>query len=190
MANTDKSKKITEESNETHYSGAKNASKKDFETSMQADLDPTFQRLASRPGFLIRRLNQIHYAMFFEECQSRKVTPVQFGILSVVQNQPTIDQTSLGKEIGLDRTTTADVVKRLEERGLIRRQTHPHDKRMWQLNVTDEGVAVILALRDGMTRAQARLLAPLRPAEQAMFMDFMAILVEANQHYGSPMRTF
>lgn len=154
------------------------------------DIDHSFERLASRPGFLIRRLHQIHYAMFFEECQSRKVTPVQFGVLSVVEAQPEIDQTSLGKEIGLDRTTTADVVKRLEERGLLSRKTHPGDKRMWQLTVTSEGVAVIQTLREGMSRAQERLLAPLRPAEQVMFMDLMAILVEANHQYGSPMRTF
>ncbi len=153
-------------------------------------VDHSFTRLASRPGFLIRRLHQIHYAMFFEECQTRKVTPIQFGILSVVETQPGLDQTTLGKEIGLDRTTAADVVKRLEERGLLSRQVHPADKRMWQLYVTEEGAAVIDLLRAGMTRAQERLLAPLRPAEQAMFMDLMAILVDANNHYGSPMRAF
>jgi len=151
-------------------------------------IDHGFARLASRPGFLIRRLHQIHVAMFFEECQNRKVTPIQFGILSVVESQPGLDQTSLGKEIGLDRTTTADVAKRLEERGFLHRQPNPADKRMWQLYVTDAGSAVVATLRDGMARAQERLLAPLRPAEQVMLMDLMSILVDANQQYGSPMR--
>jgi len=32
--------------------------------------------LASRPGFLIRRLHQIHLSLFAEECASFKVTPV------------------------------------------------------------------------------------------------------------------
>jgi len=47
---------------------------------------------------------------------------------------------------------------------------------------------VINELQAGMARSQERLLAPLRPAEQVMFMDLMTILVDANQHYGSPMR--
>ncbi|AZY48970.1 MarR family winged helix-turn-helix transcriptional regulator [Bordetella avium] len=154
----------------------------------KGDADHDFTRLASRPGFLIRRLHQIHVAMFFEECQNRKVTPIQFGILSVVESQPGLDQTSLGKEIGLDRTTTADVAKRLEERGFLQRRPNPTDKRMWQLYVTDEGSAVVAALRDGMARAQERLLAPLRPAEQVMLMDLMGRLVDENHQYGSPMR--
>jgi len=128
--------------------------------------------------------------MLFEEFQSRKVTPIQYGVLSIVETQPSLDQTSLGKEIGLDRTTTADVVKRLVERGLLRREHHPDDKRMWQLFITQEGSEVIATLRDGMARAQERLLSPLRPAEQAMLMDLMTRLVEANPHYGSPMRAF
>ena len=36
--------------------------------------------LWSRPGFLVRRLNQIHYAMFFEECAESGITPVHSGI--------------------------------------------------------------------------------------------------------------
>jgi len=162
----------------------------DFSGGPLGQIDHSFARLASRPGFLIRRLHQINYAMLFEEFQSRKVTPIQYGVLSVVETQPALDQTTLGKEIGLDRTTTADVVKRLVERGLLRREHHPVDKRMWQLYITAEGGEVIAALRDGMTRAQERLLAPLRPAEQAMLMDLMTRMVEANPQYGSPMRAF
>ena len=40
------------------------------------EFDPAKQVLWSRPGFLVRRLNQIHYALFFEECTSPNITPV------------------------------------------------------------------------------------------------------------------
>ena len=39
--------------------------------------EPAKQALWSRPGYLVRRLNQIHYALFFEECKTQNVTPVQ-----------------------------------------------------------------------------------------------------------------
>ena len=46
--------------------------------------DPIRQVLWSRRGFLIRRLNQIHYAIFSEECKAHNITPVQFGILTAL----------------------------------------------------------------------------------------------------------
>ena len=82
------------------------------------NFDPIRQVLWSRPGFLIRRLNQIHYALFSEECKEHNITPVQFGILTALSLKPGLDQTEIGTEIGLDRTTTADVLKRLEEKNL------------------------------------------------------------------------
>jgi DNA-binding MarR family transcriptional regulator len=146
-------------------------------------IDPAKELLFARPGFLVRRLHQIHVAMFFEECKSHNVTPVQYGILTAVSAIPDLDQTSLGQEVGLDRTTTADVVKRLEDRGLVERRPNPLDKRTRHVRLTPEGETVVESLRGDMARAQERMLAPLRPAERTMLMDLMRILVEANNQY-------
>jgi DNA-binding MarR family transcriptional regulator len=146
-------------------------------------VDPAKELLFARPGFLVRRLHQIHYALFFEECKSQNVTPVQYGILTAVSVLPDLDQTSLAQEVGLDRTTTADVLKRLEDRGLVERRANPADKRTRHVRLTEEGRKVVESLRGGMARAQERLLEPLRPAERTMLMDLMRILVEANNQY-------
>jgi hypothetical protein len=37
--------------------------------------------LQERPGFLIRRLHQIHTALFADECAGESITPVQYSIL-------------------------------------------------------------------------------------------------------------
>jgi DNA-binding MarR family transcriptional regulator len=94
-----------------------------------------------------------------------------------------LDQTSLAQEVGLDRSTTADVVKRLAERGLIERQPHPTDRRARQVNLTAEGKKMVKSLRIDMARAQERMLEPLQPAERAMFMHWLTVLVEANNEY-------
>src|ERR1017187_2232352 len=70
--------------------------------------------LASRPGFLIRRLHQIHVALFADECATFDVTPVQYSIMTVVRAQPGLDQVRLAAEVGVDRTTLASVLARLE----------------------------------------------------------------------------
>ena len=123
--------------------------------------DPAKQVLWERPGFLIRRLNQIHYAMFFEECSHENITPVQYGILTALSLTPGSDQTTIGLELGLDRTTTADVVKRLEEKGYLERKVHPTDRRSRQAFITKEGMRVMSQLQAGMWNAGDRLLKPL-----------------------------
>ena len=96
---------------------------------------------------------------------------------------PGLDQTALGQEVGLDRTTTADVVKRLEERGLLERRPNPDDRRTRHVQLTAQGQERVAELHGDMTRAQERLLEPLRPAEKAILLDLMRRLVEANNQY-------
>ena len=114
--------------------------------------DPAKELLWARPGFLVRRLHQIHVTMFFEECKSSNLTPVQYGILTVLKVLPDLDQTSLGQEVGLDRSTTADVVRRLEERGLVERRADETDKRARRVRLTKEGRAVVVSLRADIDR--------------------------------------
>lgn len=144
---------------------------------------PAKDLLWARPGFLIRRLHQIHVALFLEEFKSQNITPVQYGLLTAVAAVPDLDQTSLGQEVGLDRTTTADVVKRLEERGLLERFPNPDDRRTRHVRLTAAGDELVHTLHEAMTKAQNRLLEPLRPAERAMLMHLMQVLVEANNQY-------
>lgn len=147
------------------------------------ETDPAKELLFARPGFLVRRLHQIHVAMFMEEFKSQNITPVQYGLMTAVAALPGLDQTALGQEVGLDRTTTADVVKRLEERGILERRPNPSDRRTRHVQLTEEGQARVAELHVNMSRAQERLLEPLRPAEKAILMDLMRRLVEANNQY-------
>ena len=74
--------------------------------------------LWSRPGFLIRRLHQLHVAIFLEECGDYDVTPVQYAVLSVLYRGKALDQVSVAAEVGIDRNNAADVLRRLERRDL------------------------------------------------------------------------
>ncbi|ASR90676.1 MULTISPECIES: MarR family winged helix-turn-helix transcriptional regulator [Alcaligenes] len=140
-------------------------------------------KLWSRPGFLVRRLNQIHYAMFYEECKS-DLTPVQHGVLSVLMGSPWLDQTTIGYELGLDRTTSADVIRRLEEKGLLGRRINPDDRRSRQTYITEAGLAAMQEISSGMNRAQERLLDPLTAKQRQTFMSMLTRVVEHNNQYG------
>jgi DNA-binding MarR family transcriptional regulator len=160
------------------------ASKKTISKKVQAtELDASEQVLWTRPGYLVRRLNQIHYAFFYEECNSESITPVQYGILTTLSVNPGIDQTTICRELGLDRTTTADVVKRLEMKGYIARHIDPEDRRVRKGFLTAEGLRVMNVLHEGMVKSQERLLQPLSETDQHTFMKLLSILVQSNNQY-------
>lgn len=139
--------------------------------------------LSARPGFLVRRLHQIHSAIFLEECKEFGLTPVQYGLITALLQHPGSDQRSLGVEVGIDRTNVADVLERLSERGLVRRERSETDRRSMNVFLTDEGRAVVDQMYASMVRAQERLLAPLDSEFRPAFMAMLTQLVEGNNQY-------
>ena len=72
--------------------------------------------LNQRPGFLVRRLHQIHVALFQERCAAFAITPLQYSLLSALAGRGTADQSTLAADVALDRTTTTGALKRLQSR--------------------------------------------------------------------------
>ena len=136
--------------------------------------------LDQMPGHYIRRLQQIAVAVFLQETEQHGVTPVQYASLHRVGLSPGIDQRSLARAIGLDTSTIAGVVDRLEARGMMQRSASPDDRRVRLLALTPDGERLLEAIEPGMLKAQARILAPLPPREQAEFMRMLRVLVVAN----------
>ena len=146
--------------------------------------DGPYARLWDRPGYLVRRLHQIHVALFLEECAGSNITPVQFGLLSVLAEDEALDQRALGAKVGIDRTNVADVLARLEAHGLVERIVNPADRRMKLAFLTAAGRAFVGRLQAAMERAQERLIAPLEATERQEFLDYLHRLVVANNETG------
>lgn len=140
--------------------------------------------LWARPGFLVRRLHQIHVAMFMEELAEHQVTPVQYGLLSILVDMPGLDQFSVAEELGIDRANVHDVLKRLESRKLLLRVVDPHNKRRKLCLATREGAEFVASLHLQMQAAQKRLLDPLTEVERETFVELLHKLVNANNAHG------
>jgi DNA-binding MarR family transcriptional regulator len=143
--------------------------------SRRADLD-----LEALPGHYIRRLQQIAVAIFLQETEQHGVTPVQYAALHKIGSAPGIDQRTLARAIGLDTSTTAGVIDRLETRGLMQRSASPEDRRVRLLSLTAAGQDLLAAIEPDMLKAQQRILAPLPEAERSEFMRMLRALVSAN----------
>lgn len=143
----------------------------------------SLERFYSRPGHLIRRLNQISAGLFVEEAGSLGLTTVQFAALNMIKEVPNIDQASLSDMIAFDKTTIVKVLDRLVEKGLITRTRSETDRRANHLHITPKGVEVIKQIQPMLDRSDARILAPLSSADQRKFMELLTQLVHVNNIY-------
>jgi len=146
--------------------------------------EPPDRGIWDRPGFLVRRLHQIHVALFLEEVADGEVTPIQYGLLTILSMQPGIDQFTLGEELGLDRANVAGILKRLEARGWVKRMVDADNRRRKLCVVTPAGKAFLKAHDHEMQASQQRLLAPLAAADRRQFLALLERLVEGNNDSG------
>jgi DNA-binding MarR family transcriptional regulator len=135
--------------------------------------------LGDRPGFLLRRMHQIHVSLFAERCAEARITPLQFSLLSALADCIMADQSTLASMIALDRTTTTGALKRLEARGLVRRASSPKDRRSQVCRLTADGEQLLRTMEVAARRAHEDTVAPLTPAERQQFIEFMKRIVNA-----------
>jgi len=146
--------------------------------------DIPYTDLWSRPGFLIRRLHQLHVAVFIEECGDFDVTPVQYAVLSVLYRDRSFDQVSVAAEVGIDRNNAADVLRRLERRGFVERVASDTDRRAKLNRITDAGRAFVEDAHGAMERAQTRFTHSLNARDRDRLMDLLQKVMLDNNDSG------
>jgi DNA-binding MarR family transcriptional regulator len=118
--------------------------------------------------------------MFLEECEEFNLTPVQFGVLTILYDRAVLDQVTIANQLGVDRNTTADVIRRLERRGLLVRSISLEDKRAKLACINAEGRELVDAAKPYMIRAQERLVSSIDDDELSAVMEIMGKLVLSN----------
>ena len=145
--------------------------------------------LLGRPGFLIRRLHQLHCALFLEETRDFGITPVQYSLMTALAERGELDQNGLALEIGLERTSVAEVLPRLQERGILVRHRSVADGRVKLVKLTRKGLNLLRQMGPAVERAHDRTVAHLDPAERGVFVVQLIRLVEShNDIAAAPLR--
>lgn len=135
--------------------------------------------LWDRPGFMIRRAHQIAQTLFLEETGELGVTPTQYGILSILAARPGLDQIGVAKLLGQDRSTTAMVLGKLVEDGMVARKLSAFDRRRRELALTDAGRTTLAALAEPVRRSHDRLLSVFEPGDAEQFLGLLHRFVES-----------
>jgi DNA-binding MarR family transcriptional regulator len=130
---------------------------------------------------LLHRAGQCAEVLFALEAEGSELTPRQYAVLLTVADNPDVSQTVLVAETGVDRSTLADIVRRLVDKRLLQRKRTKEDARMYAVRITAKGRSVLSSLRPAAGRVDARLLSVLSGGNRASFIDNLRRIVTALQ---------
>ena len=136
--------------------------------------------------YLGRRFFQVAHAAAAEAHAAIGLSPLEFGVLVQLHENPGIDQHTLAERLALDRTTTSTTVFRLEREGLIKRDVNGRDRRARILRLAPPGKALYSSHRPKAQAAQQRVLSVLTPAERKQLVELMTRVIDANRQYLQP----
>ena len=122
--------------------------------------------LEDHVGFLLRRAHQRHTAFFNEQIGDCDLTPTQFAALIKTVQLGRVTQNHLGRLTAMDPATVQGVVRRLTERGFIRREVDPLDRRSAVLSPTEAATQAVGPAVRAVRAISDLTLAPLTPPER------------------------
>ncbi len=145
---------------------------------MTTDEDVTTHYDLSRsPSHLLHRAQQYAANLSSMSLKSAGITLRQFSVLAAVANEEGASQSRLVEATGIDRSTLADMVSRMETAGLIVRASSDEDKRAKSVSLTEAGRGALGAAAPAVIEADAALLTALPKNRRDAFLAILAVLV-------------
>ena len=138
------------------------------------------------PAHLARRFHQVCLGITAEVTERAGLTPVEWSVITALDDTPDIDQGSLAARLGVDTASAHHLTHRLAAAGYIERRIDAQDRRARALRLTARGKALRAELRSAARASQERILSPLAPAERRRFLDMLTRLVERHEAYARP----
>jgi DNA-binding MarR family transcriptional regulator len=99
--------------------------------------------LSNAIGFHLRLAQEASFQAFARHVDKIDLRPGRFAILALIDENPGLSQTSLGRASGRDKSSLTPALNDLVRRGLVLRQRLPHDQRSYALSLTDAGKALL-----------------------------------------------
>ena len=134
-------------------------------------------RLEKSPIHLLHRAGQCAGDIFAAEIGETDLTPRQFAVLHTVSLNEGLSQTDLVEQTGVDRSTLADIVRRMLKKGLLQRRRTKEDARAYAVKLTDEGWRVLKVAGPVVRRVDERILSALSAKQRDQLLSDLASIV-------------
>jgi DNA-binding MarR family transcriptional regulator len=136
-------------------------------------------RLERSPIHLLHRAGQCASDVFQGEMGEGDLTPRQYAVLVAVSQNEGLSQTQLVEKTGVDRSTLADIVRRMLKKGLLQRRRTKDDARAYAVKLTEEGWRILKTADPLAKRVDDKILAALPGQQRERFLQDLALIVEA-----------
>jgi DNA-binding MarR family transcriptional regulator len=134
-------------------------------------------QLTRSPIHLLHRASQAVEDVFASEVEVESLTPRQLAVLMTVAQNEGLSQTEIVDRTGIDRSTLADIVRRLQKKGLLQRRRTKEDARAYAVKLTEEGRRVLGTAEPLAKRVDDRILCTLPAKQRDRFMRALASIV-------------
>jgi DNA-binding MarR family transcriptional regulator len=136
-------------------------------------------RLDRSPIHLLHRVGQCASDIFQNELGAEDLTPRQYAVLVAVSQNEGLSQTQLVEKTGVDRSTLADIVRRMLKKGLLQRRRTKGDARAYAVKLTDEGRRVLKLADPLAKRVDEKILSVLPTQQRERFLQDLNAIVDA-----------
>jgi DNA-binding MarR family transcriptional regulator len=133
--------------------------------------------LSQSPSHLLRRCVQFANDLFSREPGASDLTKQQFTVLAAVERNEGMSQTDLVAVTGIDRSTLAEMIRRMIEKGLLDRERTETDQRANAVRIGPGGKKALRSARTANDRVEKALLSGLSATDRAKFIRMLTVLV-------------
>src|SRR4051812_38508991 len=144
--------------------------------------------LSQSPSHLLRRCVQYANDLFSREPGASDLTKQQFTVLAAVEQNEGISQTDLVGLTGIDRSTLAEMIRRMIDKGLLDRERTESDQRANAVRIAPAGKKALRGARTASERVERALLANLSMNDRTKFLKMLAAVAAQGESTQSEAR--
>ena len=141
--------------------------------------DKSAERLERSPIHLLHRAGQCAGDIFQAEMSTGDLTPRQYAVLVTVAHNEGLSQTNLVDRTGIDRSTLADIIRRMLKKGLIQRRRTKEDARAYAVKLSEEGWKTLKSAEPLAKRIDDKIMAALPNSSRERFLQDLNVIVAA-----------
>lgn len=122
-------------------------------------------------GYALRQAQLAVFRDFLRAFSRFNIRPVQYGVLTVIEQNPGLKQQHVCQAIGIRRANFVPLLDDLEHRGLARRGLSAHDQRASALFLTEKGKALMRELRKANKAHEKRIAGSLSRERRRLLIE-------------------
>lgn len=131
------------------------------------------ERFRRTPSWMIGQLSIHGYRLLTEQFAAEGTKPYEYRVLASLADGGPASQAMLGRRSGIHLSDLVATLNTLADRGQIRRDPDPADRRRNVITLTEDGFEHLARLDIRLAAAQDALLAALPPTDRATLTELL-----------------